>query len=103
MVDRDTIRFFPNDSNKIVVTDSFAGIHISNDQGQTWNESVQGIDSRSGRSGDAVPIFVAIIDPNNPQRVWCGVQNAMGVFLSTDGGISYSCTHTLSLHLCPIP
>lgn len=84
-----TIRFFQNNPNKIVVTDSNAGIHISNDRGLTWIESVEGIDSRTGKSGDAVPVFVTTIDPNNPDRIWCGVKNAMGVFLSTDGGMSW--------------
>ncbi|MBI3590844.1 MAG: hypothetical protein HY094_05635 [Candidatus Melainabacteria bacterium] len=84
-----TIRFSPNDSNKIIVTDSFAGIHISGDRGLTWDESTQGIDSRAGESGDAIPVFVTTIDPNNPQRIWCGVKNAMGVFLSTDGGATW--------------
>ena len=84
-----TIRFRPDDPNKILVTDSFAGIHVSNDRGLTWEESVQGIDSRFGKSGDAVPVFVTTIDPNDPNRIWCGVKNAMGVFLSTDGGITW--------------
>src|SRR3989338_680262 len=84
-----TIRFSPSNTNKIIVTDSFAGIHVSNDRGLTWNESDEGIDSRSGKSGDAVPVFVTTIDPNNPNRILCGVKNAMGVFLSTDGGITW--------------
>ena len=81
-----TIRFFPNNSNNLIVTDSFAGIHISNDKGNTWEESVQGIDSHSGGSGDDTPVFVTTIDPNNNNRVWCGVRGTMGVFLSEDGG-----------------
>ena len=84
-----TIRFFPNDQNKIVVTDSYAGIHISNDRGLTWDESNNGINAREGISGDNIPVFVTTIDPNDFQRVWCGVKNAMGVFLSTDGGINW--------------
>jgi len=88
-----TIRFpsqsDSTNSNKIIVTDSFAGIHVSNDRGLSWTESVQGIDSRSGKSGDSIPVFVTTIDPNNPQRIWCGVKNAMGVFLSTDGGVTW--------------
>ena len=84
-----TIRFFQNNDNKIIVTDSFAGIHISNDKGLTWTESNEGIDARSGKSGDSVSVFVTTIDPNNPNRVWCGVKNAMGVFLSTDGGMTW--------------
>ncbi len=84
-----TIRFRPDNSNSIIVTDSFAGIHVSSDRGLTWEESVQGIDSRSGKSGDTVPVFVTTIDPNNSQRIWCGVKNAMGVFLSTDGGMTW--------------
>lgn len=84
-----TIRFSPDNSNKIIVTDSFAGIHVSNDRGNTWVESTQGIDSRSGKSGDAIPVFVTTIDPNNPNRIWCGVKNAMGVFLSADSGVTW--------------
>ncbi len=84
-----TIRFSPDNSNKIIVTDSFAGIHVSSDRGLTWTESNQGIDARFGKSGDAVPVFVTTIDPNNPLRVWCGVKNLMGVFLSTDGGMTW--------------
>ena len=84
-----TIRFSPQgdptNSNKIIVTDSFSGIHISNDRGNTWTESNEGIDARTGKSGDAVPVFVTTIDPNDSNRIWCGVKNAMGVFLSTDG------------------
>ncbi len=84
-----TIRFSPDNSNKIIVTDSFAGIHISNDKGLTWEESIQGIDARTGKSGDSVPVFVTTIDPNDPKRIWCGVKNAMGVFLSIDGGMTW--------------
>lgn len=84
-----TIRFSPDNPDKIIVTDSFAGIHISYDGGLTWAESVDGIDARTGRSGDVVPVFVTTIDPNNPNRIWCGVKNAMGVFLSEDGGMTW--------------
>ena len=69
-----TIRFNPNDPNKIIVTDSFSGIHVSNDRGNAWVESTAGIDSRFGKSGDAIPVFVTTIDPNNPNRIWCGVK-----------------------------
>lgn len=84
-----TIRFSPDNLNKIIVTDSFAGIHISYDGGLTWTESIDGIDARTGRSGDSVPVFVTTIDPNNPNRIWCGVKNAMGVFRSDDGGMTW--------------
>jgi len=85
-----TIRFPQNNPNNIIVTDSFAGIHISSDRGLTWVESNQGIDARTGKSGDDVPVFVTTIDPNNPSRVWCGVRGAMGVFLSTNEGTSWA-------------
>lgn len=84
-----TIRFVPNNLNKIIVTDSFAGIHISNDKGLTWTESNEGIDARSGKSGDDVPVFVTTIDPNDSNKIWCGVRGTMGVFLSNDGGMSW--------------
>ena len=85
-----TIRFSPDNANKIIVTDSFAGIHVSGDSGLTWAESVEGIDSRTGKSGDAIPVFVTTIDPNDSNRIWCGVRGTMGVFLSTDGGMSWT-------------
>ncbi|MBI3307821.1 MAG: hypothetical protein HYZ79_00435 [Candidatus Melainabacteria bacterium] len=84
-----TIRFDPSNSKKIIVTDSFVGIHISEDGGLTWKESNTGIDARTGGSGDSIPVFVVTIDPNNTQRFWCGVKNAMGVFLSQDGGMTW--------------
>lgn len=84
-----TIRFDPAKTNKIIVTDSFSGIHISDDSGFTWKESNNGIDARTGRAGDSIPVFVVTIDPNNSERIWCGVKNAMGVFLSQDGGLTW--------------
>jgi len=85
-----TIRFPQNNPNNIIVTDSFAGIHISSDRGLTWVESNQGIDARAGRSGDDIPVFVTTIDPNNPSRIWCGVRGTMGVFLSTNEGMNWA-------------
>lgn len=85
-----TIRFSPDNLDKIIVTDSFAGIHISSDRGLTWQESNEGIDARTGKSGDAIPVFVTAIDPNDSNKIWCGVRGTMGVFLSSDGGMSWT-------------
>jgi hypothetical protein len=69
----------------LYVTDANSGLHISTDGGQTWVASNQGL-TRNGISGDAVPIFCATVDPNNPDTVWVGTQNARGIYKSVDGG-----------------
>jgi len=80
------IRFNPLDQNMLWVTDAFAGVHQSTDGGLTWNARNEGIDARSGMSGDAIPVFTLTIDLNNPEIVWAGVLGTRGLYKSTDGG-----------------
>ena len=80
------IRFNPLDQNNIWVTDAFAGVHQSTDGGLTWNARNEGIDVRSGFSGDAIPVFSLTIDPINPNIIWAGVMGTRGLYKSTDGG-----------------
>jgi photosystem II stability/assembly factor-like uncharacterized protein len=80
------IRFNPLDQNNIWVTDAFAGAHQSTDGGLTWVARNEGIDARSGFSGDVIPVFTLTIDPNNPETLWAGVMGIRGIYKSIDGG-----------------
>ncbi len=57
------IRIHPQDENIIWVTDAYAGAHQSLDGGQSWKAKNQGINARSGFSGEAIPIFSLTVDP----------------------------------------
>jgi uncharacterized protein (TIGR03437 family) len=48
--------------------------------------SNNGISTRTGDSGDAIPVFCLTVDPNNPDVVWAGAQNTRGIYKSTDAG-----------------
>ncbi len=80
------IRVHPDDSNIMYVTDAWAGIHKSTDGGYTWANRNEGINLRTGPSGDAVPVFCATIDPNDPDIIWAGLQGQAGIYRSDDGG-----------------
>lgn len=80
------IRIDPLDDQLIWVTDAYAGVHQSLDGGQSWSAKNQGIQARTGFSGDATPIFSLTIDPNHPNILWTGTQGMRGVYKSVDGG-----------------
>lgn len=80
------VRMHPENPDIMYVTDAFAGVFKSLDGGATWFPSNNGITTRAGTSGDAIPIFCLTIDPNNPSIVWAGTQNLRGIFKSEDGG-----------------
>lgn len=80
------IRMRPDNPDIIYVTESFAGVHMSTDGGQTWIPMNEGIDVRTGPSGDAIPVFSLTIDPNNYNIIWIGLQGIRGIYRSADGG-----------------
>lgn len=80
------IRTQPDNPDIMYVTDAFAGVHKSTNGGQTWVNSNNGIDARTGPSGDAIPVFCLTIDPNNHDIVWIGLQETTGIYRSVDGG-----------------
>jgi photosystem II stability/assembly factor-like uncharacterized protein len=80
------VRMRPDDPDMMYVSDAFAGVFISNDGGELWFPSNQGITTKGGPSGDAIPIFSLTIDPNDYDTIWVGTQSVRGVFMSEDGG-----------------
>jgi uncharacterized protein (TIGR03437 family) len=84
------IKMRPDNPDTLYVTDAYSGLHMSGDGGRTWAPSNQGISSRTGVSGDAIPVFCVTVDPNAPDTVWAGTQNQRGIFKSTDGGKTWT-------------
>jgi photosystem II stability/assembly factor-like uncharacterized protein len=80
------VRMRPDNPDIVYVTDAWSGVNISVDGGRTWLPSNNGIITRAGHSGDAIPVFCLTIDPHNPEVLWIGTQNRRGIFKSTDGG-----------------
>ena len=83
------IKVNPDNPDIMYVTDSFAGIHKSEDAGISWRNFNQGIDVKGGFSGDAIPVFCVTVDPNDHNIIWVGLLNEKGIYRSTDGGISW--------------
>ncbi|MFQ6100361.1 MAG: YCF48-related protein [Anaerolineae bacterium] len=80
------VRMRPDDPDVMYVTDAWAGVFMSTDGGATWFPSNEGITTRAGESGDAIPVFCLTIDPHDYDTIWVGTQNVRGIFKSTDGG-----------------
>lgn len=80
------VRMDPRDPDRMYVTDAFAGVFVSEDGGETWYPSNEGITTRAGPSGDGIPVFSLSIDPNDPDTLWVGTQSTRGIFRSSDGG-----------------
>jgi photosystem II stability/assembly factor-like uncharacterized protein len=80
------VRMRPDNPDMMYVTDAWAGVFLSDDGGQTWFPSNEGITTRVGRSGDGIPVFCLTIDPHDYDTIWVGTQNVRGIYKSTDGG-----------------
>lgn len=83
------IRYNFDDFNTWYVTDAGAGVHISTDNGLTWQDSNSGIPGQSGLTGDGIPVFCLTVDPHDPLIVWCGTDKTGHIYRSTDGGLSW--------------
>ncbi len=84
------VRMRPGSPDVMFVTDNWSGVNMSVDGGRTWYASNEGIITRAGASGDAIPIFSLTVDPHNPDVVWAGTQNNRGIFKSADGGETWA-------------
>ncbi|NDJ76495.1 MAG: hypothetical protein GYB65_09565 [Chloroflexi bacterium] len=72
------------------VTENYAGVHISTDNGLTWQPSNDGIPPQTGPTIDNIPIFCLTVDPHNPQIVWAGTDVTGHIYKSTDGGRTWT-------------
>ena len=84
------VRMHPDNPDKMYVTDAYAGVFISEDGGQSWYPSNQGITDKTGESQDAIPVFCLTIDPHNPDIIWIGTQYMGGLFKSSNGGETWT-------------
>lgn len=84
------IRYNFDDPNTWYVTEAFAGVHISTDNGLTWWPSNEGIAGQLGPTGDWRPIFSLTVDPHNHQVVWAGTDKTGHIYKSTDGGLTWT-------------
>ena len=84
------VRMGPENPDVMYVTDAFAGIFRSRDSGKTWSPVNQGITTRTGFSGDAIPVFSCTIDPHDQDIIWIGTQDMRGIFKSTDAGDTWT-------------
>ena len=80
------VRMRPDNPDIMYVTDAWAGVFVSTDSGKTWQPSNEGITTRTGGSGDAIPVFCLTIDPHDHDIIWIGTQNVRGIYKSTDAG-----------------
>jgi photosystem II stability/assembly factor-like uncharacterized protein len=80
------IRVHPAQPGLLFVSDAFSGVFTSDNRGQYWEPINDGIVTRAGNSGDAIPVFCLALAPNDPQTVWVGTQNARGIYRSADAG-----------------
>jgi photosystem II stability/assembly factor-like uncharacterized protein len=83
------IRMCPDNPDVMYVTDAWSGVHKSTDGGKTWVPANEGITTRAGESGDAIPVFCLTLDPGDPDTIWIGTQNTRGIFRSTDAGATW--------------
>jgi hypothetical protein len=88
------IRMDPRNPDVMYVTDAQTGVFKSLDAGETWFPINDGITTRTGYSGTAIPIFSLTIDPNNPDIIWVGTQFSSGVFRSDNGGETWQAMNT---------
>jgi photosystem II stability/assembly factor-like uncharacterized protein len=84
------VRMRPDSPGTMYVTDTWSGVNLSRDSGISWSASNFGILTRTGLSGDAIPVFSLTIDPHDNDVIWAGTQNSRGIYKSTDGGQTWT-------------
>lgn len=81
------IRYKFDDHDTWYVTDAWAGIHRSQDDGLTWKPINQGITATKGVDG--IPVFCVTVDPHDPQVIWLGTELTGQIYRSGNGGDSW--------------
>ncbi|UCE19885.1 MAG: hypothetical protein JSV84_05960 [Gemmatimonadota bacterium] len=72
-----SMAFDPRDSHRIYLGSSHEGLFLSEDGGQSWMNSGDGLE-------DPGRIYTIVISPHNPDMVYVGTSE--GIFRSSDGG-----------------
>ncbi|MFC1569291.1 T9SS type A sorting domain-containing protein [bacterium] len=83
------IRYHFDNPDIWYVTDNWAGVHMSTDNGATWQQANNGIPPQAGPTNDAIPIFCLTVDQHNPQILWAGTNPTGRIYRSTDGGLNW--------------
>lgn len=82
----------PADKNTLLCGVDEAGLFVSRDRGETWNESkalTSGSDVKDWFPGNGgLCLHSILVDPKNAKRMWVGI-SAVGMFRTTDGGESW--------------
>jgi photosystem II stability/assembly factor-like uncharacterized protein len=82
-----------HDKNTVYAGVDEAGLFVSRDRGETWNEidSLTQLPSRPKwqPGGGGLCLHTIIPDYTNPRRIWLGI-SAVGVFRTTDGGKTWA-------------
>ena len=81
------IRYNFGDHDIWYVTDAWAGIHRSQDDGLTWQPINQGITATKGVDG--IPVFCVTVDPHDPQVIWLGTEGTGQIYRSENAGDSW--------------
>jgi photosystem II stability/assembly factor-like uncharacterized protein len=72
----------PSDPSVIYVVAIGGGLYKSTDQGASWHEINTGLPTKA--------VTGLAIDPTNPQLLYVGLQYSDGLFISRDGGTTWS-------------
>ena len=83
------IRYNFADPNMWYVTDAHSGVHVSFDNGLTWESANTGIEKEGGPAGDWRAVFCLTVDENDPDIVWAGTDNFGKIYRSTDRGLTW--------------
>jgi len=86
------IRFSPDNSDIMYVTDNHTGVAKSINRGKTWISSNSGITIKGGLTLDDINIFCLTVDENNPKTIWAGTNGggqSFGAFKSTDSAATW--------------
>jgi len=81
------IRYNYDNHDTWYVTDAWAGIHRSTDDGLTWQPINQGITATKGVDG--IPVFCVTVDHHDPQVIWLGTEGTGQIYRSENGGDSW--------------
>lgn len=85
------VRIQPTNKNIMFFTDNSTGVIKSNNSGQSWFSSNNGIDAEGATMG-IYPIFCLTIDPNDNDILWTGTNATngnFGIYKSIDGGVTW--------------